>query len=604
MNVLERYRSVLRRVALVVMGLVGATVFELMPLTAVKATAATSLTPAARVSFTFDDGLGSAYTQAAATLQKHGLTGTDYVITGCVGMTTVPNTCRANTDAPYMTWTQVKALQSTYGWEIGSHTVHHYCLATSAAQDPDDCQASTLTKAQVDSQLSQSKTAFANHGITATDFAPPYGDYNHMVWAEVAKYYASMRGFQDVNNNVWPYNDYLINDYPIQETVTPISTVEAKIDSAIANKTWLVLTFHDILSNPSQNPDDYQYSTSELDQIAAYVQSKQAAGQIQSVNVNQGLVTGSTNLLANSSFDSGIASGWTTDAASSVTKDTATNGSYPSATNAIKFVSTTKAIHLFSPKVAVDPNTTYILKNFLNVQTISSGEVGFFIDEYDANGNWISGQWKAAEKSSFIDELNFTYKPSSAAVSKAALQVYATANTGIRAYLDNAQWFPATTSAPPANLVANGTFDAGIASGWSTDDAADIKADANNNGSPANPVNSVFMQSRATSANGHLFSPQVAVSSSKTYSITSWLNIKQITNTTSGEVGLFVDEYDANGQWISGQYKTGDHSLGATNVGFTYVPSSSSVAKASLQVIVVGGAGIQAYFDNVAWTSN
>jgi len=154
----------------------------------------------------------------------------------------------------------------------------------------------------------------------------------------------------------------------------------------------------------------------------------------------------------------------------------------------------------------------------------------------------------------------------------------------------------------PTNLVVNGTFDAGLSSGWTTDDPTDIKADAGNNGSPANPVNSVSLQSKTTSSNGHLFSPQVAVSSTKTYSISSWLNLKQLTGI--GEVGFYIDEYNSSGQWISGQYKTGVHTLGAGNVGLTYQPSSSSVSKASLQVIVVGNSGIQAYFDNVLWTSN
>lgn len=122
---------------------------------AVVAMAAALLTPSAAnaavdnpapgplVSFTFDDGAQSALTQAAPTLQKYGLTGTNYVATGCVGMTTVPNTCRANTDVPYMTWSQILQLQNTYGWEIGSHTVNHQCLVSVG----DDCQANKLTAA-------------------------------------------------------------------------------------------------------------------------------------------------------------------------------------------------------------------------------------------------------------------------------------------------------------------------------------------------------------------------------------------------------------------------------------------------------------------------
>jgi len=70
-------------------------------------------TAAARVSFTFDDSLNSALTQAAPTLSKYGFTGTDYAITGCMGMITVPNTCRADSDVPYMSWDQIAQLKNT-----------------------------------------------------------------------------------------------------------------------------------------------------------------------------------------------------------------------------------------------------------------------------------------------------------------------------------------------------------------------------------------------------------------------------------------------------------------------------------------------------------
>ena len=555
------------------------------------------ITAQPRISFTFDDGLASAYSQAAPTLAKYGLSGTDYTITGCVGMTKAPNTCRANPDATYMSWAQVQALQHTYGWEIGSHTVDHDCLASSAQQDPSDCQTSTLTQAQVDQELSQSKAALAAHGITATDFSTPYGDYNNMVLAQIAKYYASHRGFADQNNNGWPYNDYLINDYQILEKTTPVATVEAKIDNAIANNYWLVLTFHDIKTKPSKTPDDYEYGTSELAQIAAYVQAKQKAGLITSVHVNQGLVTSSTNLLPNSSFNAGLTNGWTTDDPSHITLDSGGNGSYPDPTNSIKLTSgaTGAEGHLFSPLVTVDPSTTYVLKNFLNVQSISSGVVGFYLDEYDVNGNWISGQYRKTENSAFVENLNFTYKPSSANVSKARLQVIVGGN-GIVAYLDNTQWFPLGSTTAQTNLVSNGTFDAGIADGWHTDDATNITADAGGNGSPSNPVNSIKVQ--ASTNNTHLFSPLVSVDPSKQYSLSTYVNLKAI---TGGEIGFYIDEYDANGNWISGQYKTGDHTLGIGTVNFSYTPSSASVSKASLQIIIVGNSGIVGYVDDVRW---
>jgi hypothetical protein len=193
-----------------------------------------------------------------------------------------------------------------------------------------------------------------------------------------------------------------------------------------------------------------------------------------------------------------------------------------------------------------------------------------------------------------VENMNFTYTPSSVAVSKASLQVI-DSGSGLTAYLDNAQMF-ALSSVSKTNLVANGTFDNGIASGWSTDAPATIKADAQNHGSPANPVNSVSLT--ASSTNTHLFSPKIPVNTAQHYNVNAYLNLQAI---TTNEVGLYVDEYDGGGNWISGQYIPGVHVTGSGNVGFGYTPSSGTVASASLQVIVVGNSGTSAYLDDVKW---
>jgi peptidoglycan/xylan/chitin deacetylase (PgdA/CDA1 family) len=559
----------------------------------IQAQAATAnIAPAAKVSFTFDDGYNSALTQAAPTLAKYGFTGTDYVITGCVGMTKAPNTCQADNYKSYMTWDQIAQLKNTYGWEIGSHTATHPYLATS---DPDD-QPQPIPFSQVSQELAQSKAVLAAHGIDAKAFATPYGDYNPAVLAEIAKYYTSQRGFADLGYNEWPNSDYFLREQQVQGRVS-VATVQGYINTAIANRQWLVLVFHDIKTKASNKNDDYEYSTSNLDKIAAYIKSK----NVQVVNVSDGLVGSDTNLLPNSSFNSGISGGWTTDNSAQIATDTANNGSYPDPSNSVKLASGPSEAHLFSPKVSVDPNTTYMLKNFLNVKTLSSGEVYFYVDEYDAAGNWISGQYKKAERSVFAEELNITYKPTSVSVASASLQVGVTANSGIAAYLDNTQWFPLSTSAPvqQTNLVENGAFDNGLSGGWTTNSPATITFDNSNNGSPNNPVNSVKLTS--TTINRHLFSPKVSVDFANTYSLLSYLNLVQ---RASSEIGFYIDEYDANGSWISGQYKVGVSTLGASNVGLSYKPTSSNVKSASLQVIVVGNSGITAYFDDVRWYKN
>ncbi|WP_255768200.1 FG-GAP-like repeat-containing protein [Pseudarthrobacter sulfonivorans] len=404
--------------------------------------------PAPLVSFTFDDAQASAITAAAPVLQKYGLTGTSYVATGCVGMTTVPNTCRANTDVPYMTWAQITQLQNTYGWEIASHTVDHQCLVSVG----NDCQATKLTAAQVDAELADSKAALAAQGFNATAFAAPYGDYDMSTVAEVAKYYTSMRGFADVGNNPWPLGDLLLHNTPAVEVTTPVATLKAKVDEAILNKTWAIFTFHDIRTSPSQTPDDYQYGTAELDQLAAYVKTKVDAGQIKNVNISKGLVTGTPNLMPNPTFNNGLGDGWRTDAPTAVTVDSGNNGSYPDSAKSIKLVSGgATAVHLFSPLVPVSSTTSYLYKAFLNVAAITTGEVNFYVDEYNSAGTWISGQWKKVENARWVESMNFAYTPTSSTVASASMQV-AVSGTGVTAYVDNVQMLTsaAGTTPPPA----------------------------------------------------------------------------------------------------------------------------------------------------------
>lgn len=414
--------------------------------TATKAYALTPLSAAPRVSFTFDDGLTSSLTNAAPVLAAHGLTGTNYVITDCVGMTTTPNACAADGDASYMSWEQIAQLNSM-GWEIASHTANHPQLSTDG-----------LTNTQLTAQLVNSQNALKAHGYAGTNLAFPYGDYDNNVLAQTAKYYESARGFADLGYNTWPYNNSLIVNQQVQAGVS-VATVKGYIDQAIANNQWLVLTFHEIRPTASNDPQDYQYSNADLDAIAAYVQAKQAANQIKSVNITDGLVRG-TNMLPNGTFNNGIADGWTTDDAINITADTGNNGRFPDPTNSISLKSgatPTGDTHLFSPQVAVTPGNQYIIKNYVNI--LSGGEIDFFIDEYDAAGTYLSGQYHqgvvygSAQGITTVKDVNFGYVPTSASVAKARLQVIVH-GANVNAYYDGAQWLSfEDVATPPVDPV-------------------------------------------------------------------------------------------------------------------------------------------------------
>ena len=75
--------------------------------------------------------------------------------------------------------------------------------------------------------------------------------------------------------------------------------------------------------------------------------------------------------------------------------------------------------------------TTFITTNAIG------GEFGFYIDEYDASGNWISGQWKGMLTVLFTGIENITYVPSSANVKTVRLQYYQVPNSTFDLYLDS-----------------------------------------------------------------------------------------------------------------------------------------------------------------------
>ncbi|MCA9343554.1 MAG: polysaccharide deacetylase family protein [Candidatus Nomurabacteria bacterium] len=543
-------------------------------------------TPQAQVSFTFDDGASSVYNKAVPTLAQYGFTGTSYVITGCVGMVTVPNNCEADNDVPYMTWSQVVSLQNTYGWEVGSHGVSHQLMSEISAK-------------KIDKELLDSKNQLVAHGLNVSSFATPYGDYNQKVLANIAKYYSSHRPFHDTGYNHWPYNDYLLRVQQVQAGVS-VDTVKSYIDQASNDGTWLILVFHDIRDVPSTNPEDYQYSTADLSAIASYIKSK----NIKVTNIDKGIVKSdaSDNLVASPDTGKTIGGGWTTDTPKAVKIDATSKGSNPDPVKSIKVTANAKkSIHVFTPLVTIQPNDQYVVKGYINLDKNSKG-VGLYIDEYDASGNWISGQYKQTINTWYDKDISFMYVASSSSVACARLQIIVTANSGVKVYIDNVRWFVAVSGPAPdpelVNLLTNGDFEQGL-TGWSIDDPA-ISLDTANNGTSPTPVNSIKL-TNIEDRSVQLFSSKVNVINSKTYNINADMNVLSLN--ANGEIGFYIDEYDTSGNWISGQYLYTVRQNGLNKVDFSYTPTSINVASSSLQVIVSKGIGTVAYLDNVKFTT-
>ncbi|ATB40392.1 polysaccharide deacetylase [Cystobacter fuscus] len=185
------------------------------------------------VSITLDDGLSSQYTTARPALNARGISATYFLITqnirgGFSGYVTVP---------------QVQTL-ITEGHEIGSHTITHPDLTT-------------LTANALEIELHDSQAWLKSQfGLLAVpSFASPYGAYNPSVLSTISKSYDSHRTVSG-GQNFKDSNILQLRSYDVHAGVT-LDTVRSWIDAAAADGSWLILTFHQIVTGTASTSTEY-----------------------------------------------------------------------------------------------------------------------------------------------------------------------------------------------------------------------------------------------------------------------------------------------------------------------------------------------------------
>ena len=548
---------------------------------------ATSLQQA-KISITFDDGFLSTYTNALPVLSSRNLPATLYLTSGFV------EDGQTDDGFPAMSWEQAVSLQNTYGWEIGGHSNTHPELPL-------------LTASQIASEFSTSNALFASHGLNVDNFATPFGAYDNVVLVEALKKYSTHRGFADRDSlNAMPYNKAVLQVQSIEETTTP-AMVQDWVSQAIANKQWLVLVLHDV--QPTLN-GEYEYTTTiaTFEDIADILVSS----GVPVMTVRDAVAVPGANTVANYNFQTGL-TGWTTDNAAQVALDTANNGAYTDSTNSLKLTGGTVAGHLFSDLISVVSGESYLLDVFYNSIGLTSGELGFYIDEYDSSNNWISGQWLGMVTNGAVGYFDKFYNATSTLVAKLRVQTYLTANAAGSAYVDNVklQALNASGSATPTptvtptvtpvpgngNLVTNPTFDSGLL-GWTTDNAAQVSVDSANHGGTPTATNSVKMTGGAVAA--HLFHALLPVDTTAQYLFSAFANTTAL---TGGELGFYIDEYNSTGTWISGKWM-GMVANGASSAfSYVYNATSTAVAQVRLQTYLTAGSTGTAYADNYSFVN-
>lgn len=199
------------------------------------------------VSFTFDDSWLTDYTNVYPVLAKHNVLATHYALSGVNG-----NTGR-------LTYDMLSELQGNHE-QIAGHTVNHYDLTTLAAAD--------LT-----SELTVSKQDLESNGLgPVLDFASPYGAYNAQVLAAAKQMYRSHRTVDAGYNAKDDWDIYRLKVQSIRSTTT-VADVDGWAAHVADEHTWLILVYHDVVSD-SVVGTQYSAKTADLDAQITAVQNR------------------------------------------------------------------------------------------------------------------------------------------------------------------------------------------------------------------------------------------------------------------------------------------------------------------------------------------
>lgn len=193
------------------------------------------------VTFAFDDGYESDYTEARPVLDKYHFSGTSYVIGSMVG------------GSGRMNVTQLKNLQNLNGWDIAAHSYAHSNLTA-------------RVRSEIDNDLSLSKQFLERNGLYkgSDHFAYPFGEFdNDNLQSVVQKYFITARTTEGPSETLPPSDPYRLRAMVVLNTTSP-AQVSEKVQAAIAGGDWLILVFHRIVDTDADLESEYLQADFEV----------------------------------------------------------------------------------------------------------------------------------------------------------------------------------------------------------------------------------------------------------------------------------------------------------------------------------------------------
>ncbi len=361
------------------------------------------------VSFTFDDARLGIYQYGAPTLKKYGIRATFYGVSDYISKGYYKN----------MNWDQVKQLKTKYKWEVANHTKSHKRLTD-------------LSDDEIREQIEQAHAAFVANGIVPETLAYPFGAVDDRVVDIVSDYYPVARMAWLGKGNQERFEGYGIRVYRPRYN-QPASEIIQMVEKAVKNGEWLVLNFHNIVPD---NPGPYEYKRSELDKIAQYIYKK----GYRTATIKEAMSLRNYNSVKNGNFDKVAGDwvvNWTRNNPSNIVVDNSGKGAYPSVNSSVYFKGSSQKDIIRSDQIRVWSSNTYLFSMFVRMENYKKGGLAVWVNEYDAAGRWVSGQWLGGIYKNYIGKKVYVYRPTSYRVARIQIAIYTNANSDLDAYVDS-----------------------------------------------------------------------------------------------------------------------------------------------------------------------
>lgn len=213
----------------------------------------------ATVSFAFDDGDASAYTRALKKLSTYRYPASAYVIADTVGT------------SGFLSLEQLHQLRDLHHWEIGGHSLHvasHNLPSGLNSLEPEELKA----------EMNGLRDFLYDNGFSRASFAYPKGAASAEVRHYVQRDYCAGRVTAQGPETLPPRDEYILRGWSINGLVSDEEDVEAVVDKAVADGTWAILSFHDIVAGTPGAATDFNFG--EFEAVVDYVHALQKQGKL------------------------------------------------------------------------------------------------------------------------------------------------------------------------------------------------------------------------------------------------------------------------------------------------------------------------------------